>query len=143
MRDSSRTPTRTRRRMRALPSKRRLGSFSSRVRSELRILAHVPQSHNCCKYLPGGTTNLGQSQLDSPDLALVAETILADELQLGITNPTLTSDSDISGARSRSVASGYHIQTSGLERTTGDAVRLGVGTRGRHCGCRCRRKLSR
>ena len=41
--------------------------------------------------LPGSTTDLGQSQLDSPDLALVAETILADELQLGIPNPTLTS----------------------------------------------------
>ena len=35
MRDSSRTPTRTRRRMRALPSNRRLGSFSSRVKSWL------------------------------------------------------------------------------------------------------------
>jgi hypothetical protein len=50
-----------------------------------------------------GTTDLGQGQLDAPDLTLVAETILADELQLG-------------------------IQTSGLERTTWDAVRLGVGT---------------
>jgi len=38
----------------------------------------------------GSTTDLGQSQLDSPDLALVAETILADELQLSVPNPTLT-----------------------------------------------------
>jgi hypothetical protein len=83
-----------------------------------------------------GTTDLGQSQLDTPDLALVAETILADELELSIPNPTLTCVPDISGARSRSVAMGYHIQTSGLERTTGDAVRLGVGTGRRHCGCR-------
>jgi hypothetical protein len=38
------------------------------------------------KCLPSSTTDLGQSQLDSPDLALVAETILADELQLSIPN---------------------------------------------------------
>ena len=89
---------------------------------------------------PSGTTDLGQSQLDSPDLALVAKTILADELQLSIPNQELTSVPDISGARSRSVAMGNHIQTSGLERTTGDAVRLGVGA-GRHCGCRWRREV--
>ena len=85
--------------------------------------------------VPSSTTDLGEGQLDTPDLTLVAETILADELQLGIPNPTLTCVPDISGARSRSVAMEYHIQTSGLERTTWDAVRLGVGT-GRHCGCR-------
>ena len=90
---------------------------------------------SCNENLPSGTTDLGQGQLDAPDLTLVAETILADELQLGIPNPTLTCVPDISGARSRSVAMEYHIQTSGLERTTWDAVRLGVGT-GRHCGCR-------
>ena len=55
-------------------------------------------------YIPGSTTDLGQSQLDSPDLTLVAQTILADELQLGIPNPPLTRVPDISGARSRSVA---------------------------------------
>jgi hypothetical protein len=55
---------------------------------------------------PGSTTDLGESQLDAPDLALVAETILADELQLSIPIPTLTSVPDISGARSRSVAVG-------------------------------------
>lgn len=40
--------------------------------------------------LPSSTTDLGQSQLDAPDLALVAETILANELQLGVPIPSLT-----------------------------------------------------
>jgi hypothetical protein len=34
--------------------------------------------------VPSSTTNLGQSKLDSPDLTLVAEAILADKLQLGV-----------------------------------------------------------
>ena len=36
------------------------------------------------KSLPGSTTNLGQSELDTPDLTLVLQTILANELQLGV-----------------------------------------------------------
>lgn len=36
------------------------------------------------KNLPGSTTNLGQSELDAPDLTLVAQTILADKLQFGV-----------------------------------------------------------
>jgi hypothetical protein len=86
----------------------------------------------CC--LPGSTTDLGEGQLDAPDLALVAQTILADELQLGVPTETLTNVPDVSGASSRSVAMGVYVQTSGLERTTGDAVRLGVAA-GDHCGC--------
>ena len=35
--------------------------------------------------IPGSTTNLGQGKLDTPDLTLVAETVLANELQLGVT----------------------------------------------------------
>ena len=109
-------------------------------------LAHCASSllraGGCDENLPSGTTDLGQSQLDAPDLTLVAETILADELQLSIPNPTLTCVPDISGASSRSVAVGCkYVQTSGLERTTGDAVRLRVGT-GRHCCCRWIRKES-
>jgi len=34
--------------------------------------------------LPGSTTNLGESKLDTPDFTLVAETIFSNELQLGI-----------------------------------------------------------
>lgn len=34
--------------------------------------------------VPGSTTNLGEGELDTPDLTLVAETVLADSLQLGI-----------------------------------------------------------
>lgn len=35
--------------------------------------------------IPGSTTNLGQGQTDAPDLTLVAEAILANELELGVT----------------------------------------------------------
>ena len=35
--------------------------------------------------LPGSTTNLGEGELDTPHLTLVAETVLADDLQLGVT----------------------------------------------------------
>jgi hypothetical protein len=34
--------------------------------------------------IPGSTTNLGEGELDTPDLTLVAESILADELQLRV-----------------------------------------------------------
>jgi hypothetical protein len=36
------------------------------------------------KSLPGSTTNLGQGELDTPDLTLVLQTILANELQLRV-----------------------------------------------------------
>ena len=39
---------------------------------------------------PSGTTDLGQSQLDTPDLTLVAQTIFADELQLRVPTQGLT-----------------------------------------------------
>jgi hypothetical protein len=35
--------------------------------------------------IPSSTTNLGKSELDTPDLTLVAETVLADSLQFGVT----------------------------------------------------------
>lgn len=54
------------------------------------------------KQLTSSTTNLGQSQADSPDLTLVAEAILAYELQL-------------------------RVQSSRLERSAGDTGCLGVG----------------
>jgi hypothetical protein len=34
--------------------------------------------------VPGSTTDLGQSELDTPDLTLVTETVLADGLQLRV-----------------------------------------------------------
>jgi hypothetical protein len=40
--------------------------------------------------VPGSTTNLGERQLHTPHLALVAESIFADELQLSIPNYLLT-----------------------------------------------------
>jgi hypothetical protein len=56
------------------------------------------------KKLTSSTTDLGQSQTDSPNLTLVAEAILANELKL-------------------------RVQSSGLEGTTGDTRGLGVGAR--------------
>lgn len=40
--------------------------------------------------LPGSTTDLGQSQTDSPDLTLVAQAILSDELQLRVPGYTVS-----------------------------------------------------
>jgi hypothetical protein len=42
------------------------------------------QSRNGDANIPGSTTDLGQSELDAPDLTLVAETVLADTLQLRV-----------------------------------------------------------
>jgi hypothetical protein len=85
--------------------------------------------------LPGSTTNLGQSQLDSPDLALVAETILANELQLSVPSPPLTNCPRLKQSTLSLSGLGVYVQTSGLERTTGDGVRLRVGW-GDHDCCR-------
>lgn len=35
--------------------------------------------------LPGSTSDLGEGELDTPHLALVAQTVLADDLQFGVT----------------------------------------------------------
>lgn len=59
------------------------------------------------KELTSSTTNLGEGEEHTPHLTLVAETVLADELQLS-------------------------VQSSGLEGATGDLGGLGVGKR-RHC----------
>lgn len=40
--------------------------------------------------IPSSTTDLGQSQHDTPDLTLVAETIFADELQLRVAVESLS-----------------------------------------------------
>jgi hypothetical protein len=34
--------------------------------------------------IPSSTSNLGEGQLDTPDLTLVAQTILANELEFGV-----------------------------------------------------------
>ena len=39
--------------------------------------------------IPGSTTDLGEGELDAPDLTLVAETVLADSLQLSVAGCTL------------------------------------------------------
>ena len=38
---------------------------------------------------PGSTTDLGEGELDAPDLTLVAETELANSLQLSVAGCTL------------------------------------------------------
>ena len=35
-------------------------------------------------HIPGSTTDLGEGELDAPDLTLVTETVLADTLQLRV-----------------------------------------------------------
>jgi hypothetical protein len=35
-------------------------------------------------YIPGSTTNLREGKLDSPDLTLVAKTVLSNELQFRV-----------------------------------------------------------
>lgn len=59
--------------------------------------------------LTGSTTDVGQGVTNAPDLALVAETVLTNELEL-------------------------LVETGGLEGTTGDLVGLGtvLGSSGRH-----------
>ena len=46
------------------------------------LVFSIHQAH--CRCIPGSTTNLGEGELDSPDLTLVAETIFSNELQLGV-----------------------------------------------------------
>jgi len=53
--------------------------------------------------VPGRTTNLGEGEHDAPHLALVAEAVFADSLQLGVT-VDLLGTVDLSGASSRPVA---------------------------------------
>lgn len=58
-------------------------------------------------FLPGSTTDLGEGELDTPHLTLVAETVLADDLQLGVTGRALETI-DLNEASSRSVAMGRY-----------------------------------
>lgn len=36
-------------------------------------------------HIPGSTTNLGEGELDTPHLTLVAQAVLSNKLQLGVT----------------------------------------------------------
>ena len=53
------------------------------------LIRHSFTSHrvysNWVLHIPSSTTNLGEGELDTPDLTLVAETVLADSLQFGVT----------------------------------------------------------
>ena len=83
------------------------GRVSSSQNNASRDSVHGFLSRSGDENLPGSTTDLGQRQLHAPDLTLVAEAILADELKLSVTIPSLTKDvPDISRARSSSVAIG-------------------------------------
>ena len=39
-------------------------------------------------FLPSSTTNLGQSELDTPDFTLVAQTVFTDNLQFRVSVPS-------------------------------------------------------
>lgn len=63
--------------------------------TELVTKAHYPLSIISChagrkrvehqeRNVPGSTTNLGEGELHTPHLTLVAETVLANELQLSV-----------------------------------------------------------
>ena len=54
------------------------------------LCANKSATHAQKRYLPGSTTDLGEGELDAPHLALVAQTILADELELSVPVPPLT-----------------------------------------------------
>ena len=66
-------------------------------------------------YIPSGTTDLRERKLDTPDFALVPQTIFADNLQFGVaTKVVRISDVSREGSSCCSVAMSY-VQTSGLE----------------------------
>ena len=111
----------------------------------------------CFLHIPSSTSNLGQSQLHAPDLTLVAQAILANELQLGVAITSLDQNLDIS--RGKLLLSGLRCErtdgpTRMLQRfllvlifatrmrdwnghtSTGDLVGLGVRAR-RHDCSRC------
>lgn len=50
----------------------------------------VIKARNFRLNIPGSTTNLGEGELDTPDLTLVAETIFANELQLGVPSRSMS-----------------------------------------------------
>lgn len=59
-------------------------SFPCRARKNRR---NQPNKNKGIIDVPGSTTDLGQSELDTPDLTLVAKTVLSDTLELGVPNP--------------------------------------------------------
>jgi hypothetical protein len=59
------------------------------------------------KELTGSTTDLGQSQTDSPDLTLIAQAILADELKLGVKSGRL--EGSAGDTRGLGVGAGRHL----------------------------------
>lgn len=75
--------------------------------------------------VPSSTTDLGECELNTPHLALVAESVFTDDLQFRVAIAVLDTV-DLSGASSRSVAISCNVQTSRLEGSTWDLVGLGV-----------------
>lgn len=61
------------------------------------------------EFIPGSTSDLGESELDTPDLTLVAESILSNELQLRVSRTGSVTCRETS---SNTVA---NLQTSRLE----------------------------
>jgi len=72
--------------------------------------------------LTGSTTDLGEGKLDTPDLTLVAETVLANELQLGVKSGGLEgATGDLSGLGVRERSHGVDCSAD-LDRSLGDVV---------------------
>mgnify|MGYP003304223056 CR=1 FL=1 len=69
--------------------------------------------------VPGSTTDLGEGEENSPHLTLVAETILSDGLQLGVTRDNCQSI-DFDMKRSTLAFSGQELHTD--ERTRMDVL---------------------
>ena len=74
------------------------------------VACNISKAEMKMQNIPGSTTDLGQSELDTPDLTLVTETVLADTLQLRvpISRVLTTSSIDMNRASSSSVASGRY-----------------------------------
>ncbi len=64
--------------------------------------------------IPGSTSNLGQSKLDTPDFSLVSQTIFADDLEFGVAVEALERTIDVS--RDKLLLSGLEERTDELTR---------------------------
>src|SRR3569833_38872 len=88
------------------------------------------------EYIPGSTTDLGQGELDTPDLSLVLQAILADELQLGVpgccifpVSPLLLTTTWAEASSCSVAGEDEYEQSSGLEGSSRHLGRLGVTER--------------
>jgi len=65
--------------------------------------------------VPSSTSNLGQSELDTPDLSLVSQTIFTDDLEFGVAVEVLERTIDLGRDK---------LLLSGLEEHTDERTRM-------------------